>query len=270
MAEQSRPDPAVATESGPGDEDEVLRRTADDLFSDAPEAFSAKATPATAAPDTDEDDDDLPPFTEQVAQQLGGVRGLIESGIPVGVFVLTNVIWDDALRWAIGAAVASALLIAVGRAVRKQPIRHAVNGLVGVGIGAYMAWNSGKEEDFYWFGIFQGLAYSLVLMGSAVVRHPLVGWFWSVIANGGKSDWREDRRLVRVFGWLTLLWGVVFLAKNLFRGYLALAEMPDALGVVTLVMGYPVTALLFLITLWTVRRTHPGLSLSAAPKDSAK
>ena len=37
----------------------------------------------------------LPPFAEQMAQQLGGWRGLIESGIPVAVFVLVNNATDD-------------------------------------------------------------------------------------------------------------------------------------------------------------------------------
>lgn len=200
------------------------------------------------------------PMTEQVAHQLGGVRGLVESGIPVGVFVLINVIFE-ALYWAIGFAVGTALAIAVLRLVRKETVRHAINGLFGIGLGAWLAWRSGDEGDFYWPGIIQGLAYSVVLMGSVAVRHPLVGWFWSIIAGGGKHEWRADRRLVRVFGWLTMLWGVVFLAKNLLRLWLRLADMDTVLGVVTLAGGYPVTGLLVLVTIAVVRKTHPGLAL---------
>ncbi|ADD44174.1 DUF3159 domain-containing protein [Stackebrandtia nassauensis] len=211
-------------------------------------------------PSAPRDDDDLPPMTEQVAQQLGGVRGLVESGIPVGVFVLINVIWE-ALYWAIGFAVGTAVAIAVLRLIRKESIRHAVNGLFGIALGAWLAWRSGDEGDFYWPGIIQGLAYAAVLMGSVAVRHPLVGWFWSIIAGGGKHAWREDRRLVRVFGWLTMLWGVVFLAKNLLRLWLRLGDMDTALGVVTLVGGYPVTGLLILISIAVVRKTHPGMTL---------
>ena len=35
----------------------------------------------------------MPTFSEQVADQLGGVRGMVESSIPVLAFVLVNVVW---------------------------------------------------------------------------------------------------------------------------------------------------------------------------------
>lgn len=225
---------------------------ADDDDADTPDA-SQRAQPV--------DIYDLP-MTEQVAHQLGGVRGIIESGIPVGVFVLVNVIWE-ALYWAIGMAVGTALAIAALRLIRRESVRHAINGLFGIGLGAFIAWRTGNEGDFYWPGIIQGLAYGVVLIGSAAIGHPLVGWFWSVIAGGGKHEWREDRRLVRVFGWLTVLWGVVFLAKNLLRLWLVLSGHNTTLGLVTLFGGYPVTALLVLITIVAIRRTHPGIALKA-------
>lgn len=230
-----------------------------ELVDDRSERDTAPPGAPKPAADVPEDLYDLP-MTEQVAHQLGGVRGIIESGIPVGVFILVNVIWD-ALYWAIGMAVGTAVTIAVLRLIRRESVRHAVNGLFGILLGAFLAWKSGDEGDFYWPGIIQGLVYGVVLIGSAGVRHPLVGWFWSVIAGGGKHEWREDRRLVRVFGWLTVLWGVVFLSKNLWRLWLQLTGMDTMLGLVTLFGGYPVTALLVLVTIAVVRKTHPGVAL---------
>ena len=67
---------------------------------------------------TDEDASRFPSISEQVAEQLGGVRGLIESSIPVLAFVLLNVLLGDivaglekrtALYWAIGGAVGTAV-----------------------------------------------------------------------------------------------------------------------------------------------------------------
>jgi hypothetical protein len=45
--------------------------------------------------DDDQEEEELPfpSFSEQIAEQLGGVRGLFESSIPVAVFVVVNIVW---------------------------------------------------------------------------------------------------------------------------------------------------------------------------------
>jgi hypothetical protein len=204
------------------------------------------------AADDDGSAERLPSLTEQMAEQLGGWRGLLESSIPVAVFVLANVI--TSLRPALIASVGVAVLIAVLRLIQRRPIRHAVNGLFGIGIGAVIAWRTGDEKDFYLPGILYGVAYGLALLGSAAIRQPLVGWIWSVIVAGGRSDWRDNPRLVRTFSWLTVLWGVVWLAKVGVQAALYVADMETALGIARLALGYPPYALLLGITIWTVRR----------------
>ncbi|WP_433118874.1 DUF3159 domain-containing protein [Micromonospora sp. CA-246542] len=206
------------------------------------------AQPETPA----EDDEALPTIAEQMADQLGGWRGLVESSIPVVVFVVANIIGD--LRPAVIASVSVALLIAGLRLAQRRPIRHAVNGLFGVGIGAAIAWRTGDERDFYLPGILYGIGYGIALLISAAVRQPLVGWIWSVLVAKGRSEWRTDPKLVRTFTRLTVLWGVVWLAKVGVQAGLYLAHQDTALGVARLALGYPPYALLLLITVWTVRR----------------
>jgi len=198
----------------------------------------------------------MPSFSEQVAEQLGGWRGLVESSIPVAVFVLVNVV--ATLNVGLIASTGVAVAIAVWRLSRRQPIRHAVNGLVGIGIGAIIAWRTGEEKDFYLPGILYGLAYGAALLGSVALRLPLVGWIWSVLAAGGSSAWRQDPRLMRTFGWLTVLWGVVWIAKVGVQAVLYLADQATALGVARLLLGYPPYAALLAITVWTVRRVNRG------------
>ncbi|WP_446213296.1 DUF3159 domain-containing protein [Micromonospora sp. IBSANI012] len=208
--------------------------------------------PATAPQMPPEDDGQLPSLAEQMADQLGGWRGLVESSIPVLVFVLANIVGD--LRPAVIASVGVAVLIAVARLAQRRPVRHAVNGLVGIAIGAFIAWRTGDERDFYLPGILYGIAYGVALLISAAIRQPLVGWIWSVLVAKGRSEWRDDPRLVRTFTQLTVLWGVVWLAKVGVQAGLYLAHQDTALGVARLVLGYPPYALLLLITVWTVRR----------------
>lgn len=213
-----------------------------------------------------EDDERLPSIAEQMADQLGGWRGLVESSIPVVVFVLANLLGE--LRPAVIASVAVALLIAGLRLAQRRPVRHAVNGLFGVAIGAGIAWRTGDERDFYLPGILYGIGYGLVLLLSAAIRQPLVGWIWSVLVAKGRSEWRDDPRLVRTFTHLTVLWGVVWLAKVGVQAALYVAHQDTALGVARLVLGYPPYVLLLLITVWTVRRVTredaPGTPLPGA------
>ncbi|MFI7429460.1 DUF3159 domain-containing protein [Micromonospora sp. NPDC049836] len=206
----------------------------------------------TTDPALGPEDAPLPSLAEQMADQLGGWRGLVESSIPVVVFVIANVIGE--LRPAVIASVAVALLIAGLRLAQRRPVRHAVNGLVGIAIGAAIAWRTGDERDFYLPGILYGIGYGLALLVSAAVRQPLVGWIWSVLVGKGRSEWRDDPRLVRTFTQLTVLWGVVWLAKVGVQAGLYLAHQDTALGVARLALGYPPYALLLLITVWVVRR----------------
>lgn len=212
----------------------------------------------------EDDEERLPSFAEQMADQLGGWRGLVESSVPVVVFVFVNIVAE--LNPALIASVGVAVAIAALRLIQRRPIRHAVNGLFGVGIGAFIAWRTGEEKDFYLPGILYGIGYGIALLLSVAVRQPLVGWIWSVIVAGGKSEWRTDAKLIRLFSRLTVLWGVVWLAKVGVQAALYLADQDTALGVARLVLGYPPYLLLLAFTVWAVRReTKAAPSTEAAP-----
>jgi hypothetical protein len=200
----------------------------------------------------------MPSFSEQVAQQLGGVTGMIESSIPVLVFVLVNIVWD--LRPAVLVAAGSALAISGYRLSRREPIRHAVNGLFGIAIGAAIAWRSGDPRQFYLPGILLSLAYGVAMLASVGFRYPLVGWLWSIVADKGATRWRADAGLRRIFGWLTALWASVYLVKVVinfavyFANSLTIDEKSTILGVMRIALGFPPYALLLALTIWAVRR----------------
>jgi hypothetical protein len=211
-------------------------------------------------------EDSVGTFSEQLAQQLGGLRGLVESGIPVVVFVIANVLGP--LKPAVIVAVASAVLIAIIRLARRQTTRHAINGLFGVAIGAYLAWHTGTAKAFYLPGIIFSFAYGLAMLASVLIRRPLVGWLWSLLVAGGSMTWREQPLMVRLFSRLTVLWAVIYLAKVGIQTWVFQntdANDPGtALGVARLVLGYPVYALLLAVTVWSVRRVTGANPRTAA------
>ena len=213
--------------------------------------------------DPGKDEEPFPSMSEQISEQLGGVRGLIESSIPVFAFVILNVLLGEsvaglekrtALTWAIGGAVGTAVLIGVFRLIRKEPVRHAVNGLFGIAIGAFLAWRTGEAKDFYLPGILLTLAQSAILVISVVVRKPIIGYVWGVLANKGKHDWFQNRELFKTFQWLTLVWAGSLFIRAGVQGWLYLEDQATAIGVVRILISWPIYAATFAFTIWAVRR----------------
>jgi hypothetical protein len=208
----------------------------------------------TADQQHDASAEQLPSLPEQIASQLGGWRGSVEAAIPVGVFVVANMVWS--LQPALLGSVGLALAIAAARLAQRRPVRYALNGLFGIALGAIIAWRTGEARDFYLPGIVISYGYAAAMIGSVLVRHPLVGWLYSVLFTGGRSEWREDARLMRTFTWLTLLWAAVWILKVSAQAGLYLADQEDLLGVARLVLGTPPYVLMLLITIWVVRRVQ--------------
>ena len=210
-----------------------------------------------------DDEEPLPSMSEQIAEQLGGVRGLIESSLPVLAFVLLNVVLGDAvlgldkrtaLYWAIAGSVISAVGIGVFRLIRKQPVRHAVNGLLGIAIGAFLAWRTGEAKDFYLPGILLTFGQAAVLLVSVVVRKPLIGYAWGIMANKGHQDWFGNARLFRTFQWLTLVWVVSLCVRAGIQYYLWVLGEANALGIVRILISWPIYAATFAYTAWAIHR----------------
>ncbi|MEU7902116.1 DUF3159 domain-containing protein [Actinoplanes sp. NPDC049118] len=214
-------------------------------------------------PEGQPDEEPFPSMSEQISEQLGGVRGLIESSIPVLAFVLLNVLLGEtfldlgkktALYWAIGGSLGSAVAIGVYRLARKQSVRHAVNGVLGVAIGAFLAWRTGDAKNFYLPGILLTLGQVVVLVASVAVRRPIIGYVWGVLANGGKHDWFDNARLFRTFQWLTLVWAASLFVRAGVQGWLWLADEANAIGIVRILISWPIYAATFAYTAWAVHR----------------
>lgn len=259
-------------------------------------------TPAGSAADAPADDAAPSIVFDRhlVLEQLGGWRGMVDATVPTIVFIVANGI--GGLRAGILSALGAAVLLFGLRLARRESVQQAVSGLFAVGVAVALAAFTGQARDFYVPGILRNAALTLVLLGSVVIRRPLVGVIAEFLAPShlgsmatqgsafpglrGRVDaaravahpagrdpatgrrvpdpapeqhWREDSRLVRAYGWLTVMWAGVFLLRAAVQGYLYLgSEGDDAtdLGIVTLLLGVPVTAVEVVVTLWVVSRLH--------------
>lgn len=184
---------------------------------------------------------------------MGGIQGVISSTIPVGVFVVVNVLFG--LQPALIAALAAGVAIAVWRIVRKQGLQPAISGLFGVGLAAFIAYRTGEARGFHLPSLIYSTVLGLAFLVSVLVRWPLVGVVWHGI-NGQGQAWRSDSRLLRAYTFATLLWTVVFAARVVVQGWLYNADEETWLGVARLAMGYPLAGVALLGTIWAVRRAQ--------------
>ncbi len=188
---------------------------------------------------------------QTLLEQLGGFSGLIYSTLPVLVFVPVNTF--AGLTAAIWSALGVAAAILVWRLVRRSPIQPAISGFLGVGICAFIAYRMGEAKGFFLFGIYTSLVYAGVFLVSILARWPLVGVIWGVL-NGHGTEWRSDRRVVRLYDLATATWVVVFGARYLVQSQLYDTDRTGWLAFARIAMGWPLTAVALAATVWAVRR----------------
>jgi len=169
---------------------------------------------------------------------VGGVQGLIETTLPGFLYVLTFTITRDVVIAAsvVGVAV---LALTIRHFVLKRPWTQLVGSLVGVGLAIWLTLRPGGQAgDFYLKDFWINAAYGSVLLLSVIVRFPLIGVLMGFLTNQGLS-WRKDRRKVRYFDLVTLLWVGLFFTRLIVEVPLYLAGDVVTLGFVKIVLGLP-------------------------------
>lgn len=191
-------------------------------------------------------------------EAVGGPLGMAETSLPAVAFVVAYTISGQDTNIAAGVALGLALVFALARVVRRESVQHALTGLIGVAIAAFVATRSGKAENFFLPGLLANAAYATAFLISLAVRWPLVGVLVSQLDGEGNA-WRDDPVRVRAFARATWLWAGLFLARLVVQLPLYLAGAVVALGVARTAMGIPLFALGLWITYRLVRRPqHPA------------
>lgn len=232
----------------------------------------APAEPRTADPDTAPGaevagtDPDTAESAKQalrpmIIQSIGGWRGMVDSGLPIVVFVAANA--AAGLKAGILSALGAGLLLFVLRLIRKQSPQQAIGGLFGVAVAAFIAWRMGEARGYFLLGIWRNAVYGVIFLVSVLIRRPLVGIIWEFF-EGHDEDWRSDSRLRRTYTTATLLWVVVFGARVLVQRVFYNRHETGWLGVTSLVMGYPLYIAALALTFLIVRRAKKSRAAEAA------
>ena len=190
---------------------------------------------------------------------VGGWRGIVESAVPVLVFVAvftaTSNLWMTA-----GAASLVALVFCIARLVARQPITQALSGFIGVAIGVVWALATGREENYFAGGLINAAVFFAVIVISLTLKKPLVGlgcgFAWKL-----PSGWMADpsyQPLYRRSAHLTWAWALLFAIRFLVQLPLWWFAMLEALAIAKLFLGIPLFAPLVWLT-WVGLRPFAAL-----------
>jgi len=186
-----------------------------------------------------------------VLQQAGGVPGLVYASVPSVVFVAADAVTglNTATALAVGAGAGITLL----RLLRKEPLQPAVSGLLGVAIGAFIAYQSGEAKDYFLVGIWGSLVLAVVFVASILVRRPLVGVIWGAMSGTGQG-WRADRSARMGYDVATLALALTFAARFVVQNWLYGLDATGWLAFARIAMGYPLSAVALVVVVWAGRR----------------
>lgn len=197
-----------------------------------------------------------------LAEAIGGPLGIAETSLPAVAFVVTYAASGSDTNTAAGVAVGLAVILAAARLVKRESPRHALSGLVGVALAAFVAARSGRAEDFFLPGLLINAAYVAAFVVSIVVRRPLVGVIVGQL-DGSGWGWRGDPERMTAFRRASWMWAGLFALRLAVQVPLYLAGAVVALGVARTAMGLPLFALGIWLT-WLLVRRAPAQSAARA------
>lgn len=197
--------------------------------------------------------EETPESQPTLLEQMGGLSGLISSTLPILVLVPVNNLWG--LTPAMIAAIGVAVAVGIWRLLRKENLQPAISGIFVVLIGAAIAWWTGDAKGYFLYGIWISLLYGIIALISILVKWPLIGVAWKGI-NGEGMSWRHDPPVRKAYAWATAGWAVVFFARFIVQNYLYDTAGTTFLAVVRIIMGWPLTGVVTLFTIYMVRRAH--------------
>ncbi|MDH2416567.1 DUF3159 domain-containing protein [Nocardioides sp. CER19] len=205
----------------------------------------------------------------QMAQSLGGRRGMVEAGVPGLVFTLLWLTTKDlpiALISAGGVAVAALVI----RLLERTTVQYVVNAIVGIAIGwvfVRLAASSGGTESeqalaFFLPGIIWSGAYTVLMVFSCLVGWPFIGFMVGSV-SGDPTAWHDDKQVVRLCSRLTWLFlapgaiGVLLQGPVYLLGHSGTIDTDTAvaiIGVLRLGLGWPLRIASWGTMVWLLAR----------------
>lgn len=221
----------------------------------------------------------------QLADALGGRRGMVEAAVPTILFTLTWLIGKD-LRSALVVSIAAAVLLLLVRVVQRSTVQFCVNALVGIAIGWFFvhrsaaAGGSVEEQALAYFlpGILYNSGYAVVLALTCLIRWPLVGFMVGSV-TGDPTAWRRDPQIVKLTSALTWVLVAPCVVRVAVQAPIYLAGTSGSmdadaavatLGLMKIGLGWPLQLAALAGMVWLLGRNHTPLQLASEQAPGAR
>jgi hypothetical protein len=174
---------------------------------------------------------------DKIIGAFGGKKGLIDSGIPSIIFLVTFNIRKD-LQEALFASIAVSAILTIIRLAMRDTVQHAVSGFIGILICAWFANRTGNPSDLYIPKLLTNLGYGTLYLLANLAGWPILGLMLGPIL-GENLLWRNHPERKRAYiqaGWL---WVGMFFTRIAVQYPIYKSGNLNLLGTVNLAMGYP-------------------------------
>jgi hypothetical protein len=174
-----------------------------------------------------------------------GRSNLADSVIPPVAFMILNAVLG--FEYAMWGSLALAVVFAVVRLVKGQPLTYALGGLGGVILAVLIAKLLDRAEGYFLPGIITGLLTAVLCGVSVLARRPLVAWT-SYLARRWPLDWYWHPKVRPAYSEVTLAWAVFFAMRLLLQFLLFQGERAGTLAAINFVAGWPATIVLLAVS----------------------
>ncbi len=182
-------------------------------------------------------------------------RNILDIVVPPFLFLLLSR-WLG-FQYAVWGALSLAVLFAIWRLVRRQPYLSALGGVAAVLLAMGLVSILDREEGFFLPSILTGIGTVLLAIGSIVAKRPFVACT-SYLARRWPWGWYWHPKVRPAYTEVTWFWALYFFIRTALQLNLFQEQQADLLAGLNLIIGWPATLLLLVISYlygtWRLRK----------------
>ncbi len=193
----------------------------------------------------------------------------IDAILPPIIFVIVNALFG--LDVAALTAVGLAIMLGLVRVIRGESWFYAVGGLAGVILAAGLAYLTRQAASYFIPAMISSGLLLILAVISNLVGMPLAA-LASHLTRGWPLDWFEREDIQPAYREVTWMWAAFFALRLSTQVYLFQLRDPGRLAWANIVLGWPFTILILLLSyiygIWRLRNLGgPGVHEFVEEKD---